>query len=184
MNFFKGRAILWLLIPLAFVVAFLWESSVPKKPNFIRDTSNPDYYLVNTQSIEFKADGLAERTFTSDKTLHYTFKQETEMENPQLVFNNDNDEVWTMNASHATSKELSEELLLTNGVILSIERKNGQRVTLTTDNLTVDFATENAFTDAAVTLTNDYYQLTALGMSADLRANLINFTSQVVTEEL
>ena len=48
MRFLKGRQILWLLVPAAFVVAFLWDSSVEQKPDFVAADNNPDYYLVNT----------------------------------------------------------------------------------------------------------------------------------------
>ncbi len=184
MNFFKGRAILWLLIPLTIVIAFLWDRSSTPKPNFIQQESNPDYFLVNTKSYEFKADGIIERQFNSAQTLHYIFKQETAMESPVLTFTNAEQETWHVTATKAVSKELTEELILTNGVSITMSNPDGELAKLTTKELTIDFATENAFTDGSVLLTNTFYQLTAIGMNADLKENLIHFKSQVVSEEL
>lgn len=184
MNFFKGRAILWLLIPITIVVAFLWDRSSLKSPNFIQEKSNPDYFLINTHSLEFKADGVLERQFTSERTLHYLFKQETAMDNPVLTFTNDEQDQWQVTASKAVSKELTEELLLTDGVSILMNNAEGQTAELTTEQLTIDFATENAFTDGAIVLTHELYRLTAIGMNADLKENVIHFKSEVVSQEL
>ncbi len=184
MNFFKGRAILWLLIPIAFIIAFLWDRSEPARPEFLQEKSNPDYFLLNTKTIEFRADGIAERQFSSDKTLHYLFKQETSMENPVLTFANEQREQWQVTAKTAISKELTEELFLQEGVMINMQTADGQEAILSTEQLTIDFATENAFTNGAVLLKNNFYQLTATGMNADLRDNIIHFKSEVISEEL
>ncbi|NVJ66005.1 MAG: LPS export ABC transporter periplasmic protein LptC [Gammaproteobacteria bacterium] len=184
MNFFKGRAILWLLIPVTIIIAFLWDRTPAARPDFIQEKSNPDYYLVKTISYEYKADGQIERQFASDQTLHYLFRQETAMQSSVLTFTNAEQETWQVTAKNAVSKEMTEELFLSDGVSISMINPEGQVAKLTTDKLTIDFATENAFTDGAVLLTNNLYQLTAVGMNADLKENQIHFKSQVVSEEL
>ncbi len=184
MNFLKGRAILWLLIPITVIVAFLWDRTEVATPNFIQEKTNPDYFLINTESYDFNAEGLQERQFTSAKTLHYIFKQETAMENPVLTIINSNNEQWKVTANKATNKELSEELLLTNGVSILISDAGGASAELTTDNLLIDLASENASTKSAILLKSNLYQLTAVGMNADLKENVIHFKSKVVSEEL
>ncbi len=184
MNFFKGRAILWLLIPITILVAFLWDRSEVNRPNFIQEKTNPDYYLINTSSIEFNVDGVAERQFKSDKTLHYILKQETSMDNPVLKFTNEQNEQWQLSATKAVSLEAKQELHLTDGVTVMVQSASGDHAELTTKQLIVDFAKEIANTDEAITLKNDFYQLTAVGMSANLKDNTIHFKSEVVSEEL
>lgn len=184
MNFLKGRAILWLLIPVTIVAAFLWEKTTPVTPNFIEEKTNPDYFLINTKSVEFSADGIKQREFSSARTLHYLFKQETAMDNPILTFTNEQNEKWNLSATKAISRELSEELLLSDGVTVTIKNPTGESVKLTTQNLLIDLATENAITDDSILLKSPEYRLTAIGMSADLKENTIHFKSEVVSEEL
>ncbi|WP_251358046.1 LPS export ABC transporter periplasmic protein LptC [Kangiella sp. TOML190] len=184
MNFFKGRAILWLLIPVAFIVAFLWDTSAPTQPNFIQEPSNPDYFLVDTHTIEFSENGLADRQFKSDKTLHYLFKQETNLENPQFSFTNKDNQQWFVTAQSAISKEMTEELFLRGQVKVSFAQSDSSQAILNTEQLTIDFATENAYTQEAVILQDQFYQLSAVGMSIDFYENLVHFKSQVVSEEL
>ena len=184
MRFLKGRQILWLLVPAAFVVAFLWDSSVEQKPDFVAADNNPDYYLVNTSTLEFNLDGQRVRKFTSDKTSHFKDIMQTRMENPEFKMMTP-DQNWEVSAQKALSNELSEQLELTGDVKITMNTKDpNPEMTLSMPTLKVDFTTQTAFTDSEVELNNTIFRQTATGMSADLKANTIEFKYQVVSEEL
>lgn len=184
MKFLKGRHILWLLVPAAFVVAFLWDSSVEQKPEFVAADNNPDYYLVNTTTLEFNPQGQRTRKFTSEKTSHFKDIMQTRLEQPKFSMMSP-DQNWKVSANHAVSNELSEQLDLSGDVKITLNSK-GQRppMTLSMPELKVDFTTQTAFTDSEVELNNSIFRQTAKGMNADLKSNTIEFKSQVVSEEL
>lgn len=184
MNFFRGRAILWLLIPLTIVVAFLWDQEPENKPSFITEKTNPDYFLIENSTLEFSEEGKVEREFSSAKTLHYLFKKQTVMEYPTLTFVTQTKEQWQVAADKATSKEQTEELLLEGNIVIDVFRESGEQAQLLTDTLLIDFGTETASTKDSVQLVDDYHKMTALGMFADLYQNTLEFKANVVTEEL
>lgn len=184
MTFLKGRQILWLLVPATFVVAFLWDKSVEQKPDFVDTNSNPDYYLVNTSTLAFNADGKPTRKFTSAKTLHFKDIMQTRLEQPKFVMISPQQN-WQVSANHATNNELSEQLELEGDVVIELNSKESQLpMTLSMPQLKIDFTTQTAFTDTKVEFNNTVFRQTAKGMTADLRANTIKFKSQVVSEEL
>ncbi|RDX38255.1 LPS export ABC transporter periplasmic protein LptC [Kangiella sp. HD9-110m-PIT-SAG07] len=184
MKFLKGRQIVWLLVPAAFVVAFLWDSSVERKPDFVEANSNPDYYLVNTATLEFNTDGERVRKFTSDKTSHFKDIMQTRLEKPEFSMMSP-DQDWRVSAKHAVNNELSEQLELSGNVQITMNSKESQPpMTLSMPKLKVDFTTQTAFTDSEVELNNTIFRQTAKGMRADLKSNTIEFKSQVVSEEL
>jgi len=184
MTFLKGRQILWLLVPGTFVVAFLWDSSVEQKPDFVETSNNPDYYLVETSTLEFNEQGQPIRKFTSAKTLHYKDIMQTHLEQPKFKMMSP-DQRWQVNSDSAISNELSEQLKLTGSVKIRLESAESKApLTLTMPMLNVDFTTQTAFTDSDVELNNGIFRQTAKGMTADLKANTIKFKSQVVSEEL
>jgi lipopolysaccharide export system protein LptC len=184
MTFLRGRHILWLLVPATFVVAFLWDKSVEQKPDFIEADSNPDYYLVNTSTLEFNPQGQQTRKFTSERTLHFKDLMQTRLEKPKFEMIS-SEQPWQVSANHAVSNELSEQLELNGNVEIKLSPKASQpSMTLTMPLLKVDFTTQTAFTDSEVELNNGIFRQTAKGMNADLRASTIEFKSQVVSEEL
>ncbi|GAA4363019.1 LPS export ABC transporter periplasmic protein LptC [Kangiella marina] len=184
MTFLKGRQILWLLVPATFVVAFLWDSSVQEKPSFVEADNNPDYYLVETSTLEFNTDGQRVRKFTSEKTSHFKDIMQTRLEKPVFKMMTP-EQNWQVSADFAVSNELSEQLDLDGDVTIKMNSSDERPpMTLSMPVLTVDFATQTAFTDAEVELTNTIFKQTAKGMSADLKSNTIEFKSQVVSEEL
>lgn len=184
MTFLRGRHILWLLLPATFVVAFLWDKSVEQKPDFVQADNNPDYYLVNTATLEFDADGQQTRKFTSEKTSHFKDLMLTRLQSPKFEMIS-TEKPWQISADKATNNELSEQLDLTGNVEIKLTPKSTQpSMTLTMPKLRVDFTTQTAFTDSTVELNNGIFRQTAIGMNADLHNNTIEFKSQVVSEEL
>ncbi|AOE50502.1 LPS export ABC transporter periplasmic protein LptC [Kangiella sediminilitoris] len=184
MTFLKGRQILWLLVPGTFVVAFLWDSSVENRPDFVTSNNNPDYYLVNTSTLEFNEQGETTRKFTSSKTSHFKDIMQTRLEQPNFVVMSP-DRRWQITAEKAVNNELSEQLELEGNVIIELNSQSQRPpMTLTMPQLMIDFTTQTAFTDAAVELNNTIFRQRAKGMTADLKENTIKFKSQVVSEEL
>lgn len=184
MTFLRGRHILWLLLPATFVVAFLWDKSVEQKPDFVQADNNPDYYLVNTSTIEFDVTGQRTRKFTSEKTSHFKDLMITRLQSPKFEMIS-TEKPWQITADAATNNELSEQLELAGNVEIKLTPINRQpSMTLTMPKLKVDFTTQTAFTDTAVELNNGIFRQTAKGMNADLRNSTIEFKSQVVSEEL
>lgn len=200
MSFFKGRAIFWLLIPAVFVVAFLWDRESQLPPEFIQEDSNPDFYLTNTKSFAFSEEGLISKTFSSDKTLHYTTKMQTQMTNPVFSMqpennsktgsdddfdNRQNINSWTVSAQSAINNELSEELKLEGNVSVALRKKASLNpIYLSMPELTIDLASQNAFTQSAVILNHELYIMTADGMNADFIHQKIDFLSNVTFKEL
>jgi len=184
MTFLRGRNILWLLVPATFVVAFLWDKSVEQKPDFIEADSNPDYYLVNTSTLEFNPQGQQTRKFTSEKTLHFKDLMQTRLEKPMFEMIS-TEKPWQVTANYAVNNELSEQLELSGNVRIKLNQKPSQpAMVLSMPKLQVDFTTQTAFTDTEVELNNGIFRQTAKGMTADLQKNTIEFKSQVVSEEL
>lgn len=184
MTFLKGRQILWLLVPGTFVVAFLWDKSVEQKPDFIASDNNPDYYLVNTSTLEFNEQGVPTRKFTSSKTLHFKDIMQTRMEQPHFEMISP-EQRWQVTANKAVNNELSEQLELEGAVKIELQSQSSQPpITLSMPQLKIDFTTQTAFTESEVELNNTIFRQTAKGMTADLKDNIIKFKSQVVSEEL
>jgi len=185
MTFLKGRSMLWLLVPATFAIAYWWDRSTEPKPDFVEISSNPDYYLANTETIEFDTNGQIQRSFTTVKTLHYKDIMQTHLLEPVMHFNDDQNPSWTVSAEKAVSNELSEQLVLEGNVKVELERQPVQsNVLLTMPVLKIDFASETAFTDQPIELIDGRFRMTANGMQADLRTNKIEFKSEVLAEEL
>ena len=196
MNFFKGRSIFWLLIPAVFAVAFLWDRDIQLPPQFIQEDTNPDFFLTNTKSIVFTKDGQLSKNFSSDKTLHYKSKMQTQMSNPVFRIqpqkdsesNSDkqqNTNSWTVSAQSAINNELSEELKLEGNVSVSLRKKTSLNpIRLSMPELTIDLASQNAFTQSAVILNHELYIMTADGMNADFINQKIDFLSNITFKEL
>lgn len=89
MTFLKGRSMLWLLVPATFAIAYWWDRSTESKPDFVEVSTNPDYYLSNTQTIEFDTNGQPQRSFTTEKTLHYKEIMQTHLLKPVMRFNDE-----------------------------------------------------------------------------------------------
>ncbi|NVK20969.1 MAG: LPS export ABC transporter periplasmic protein LptC [Kangiellaceae bacterium] len=183
MTFLKGRSILWLLIPAAFVVPFLWDWSEKPKPVFLEESSNPDYYLTNTQTIEFNSQGQVARRFSSDKTLHYIDIAQTHLQSPKLSMSTEQNQQWHVSANSAISNELSEQLTLDGMVEITFESQRQSNAVLSMPKLLIDFASQTASTAEPLRLETDLYLLTATGMDADLQKNTIEFKSEVISQE-
>ena len=178
MTFLRGRNILWLLVPATFVVAFLWDSSVEQRPDFIEADSNPDYFLVNTSTLEFNPQGEQTRQFTSEKTLYFKDLMQTKMENPKFEMLS-SEKPWQVTANFAVNNELSEQLQLNGDVEARARSKTGNNISLTSEKLTVDIATQTAFTEEEVEFTDGVYRQTATGMNVNFRTHRIEFKSDV-----
>ena len=185
MTFLKGRSMLWLLVPATFAIAYWWDRSTELKPEFVEVSTNPDYYLANTETVEFDDSGQLQRSFTTEKTLHYKDIMQTHLLKPVMRFNDDQNPSWTVSSEKAISNELSEQLTLEGNVTIELERQPTQsNAVLTMPILKIDFASETAFTDEPIELIDGRFRMTAKGMQADLRTNNIEFLSEVFTEEL
>ncbi|MBD3653696.1 LPS export ABC transporter periplasmic protein LptC [Kangiella sp.] len=185
MTFLKGRSMLWLLVPATFAIAYWWDRSTEPKPEFVEVSTNPDYYLANTETVEFDDNGQLQRSFTTEKTLHYKDIMQTHLLKPVMRFNDDQNPSWTVSSEKAISNELSEQLILEGNVKVELERQPTQsNAVLSMPVLKIDFASETAFTDEPIELIDGRFRMTAKGMQADLRTNNIEFLSEVFTEEL
>lgn len=158
-------------------------SDLPEKP------SEPDYYTINSQFLEYDANGNLSRSLQSERLLHYPATKETSLEKPQITtYTSDGTPQWQATANEGLLEGDGSHFQLNQNVIVwqmtarkAEDLKESQKVQLrlTTGQLNIDLDNDKVSTDQPVLISSPEGDTRAVGLFADMTTNIIQLKSQV-----
>lgn len=175
-----------------------WPQRLPLIPNEA-DTAvskEPDYSISDFHAIDLDETGRLRYELTASHLVHYQAPERADLVAPEMVFyrnrtTDDTDastapvEPWQLTAARGRIAEGGERLDLEGDVKVARagydenDPRNGMRMTLETQHLTVFGKQEVATTDSPVRLVADRSQLDGIGMQIDLKKGQMHLLSQV-----
>jgi LPS export ABC transporter protein LptC len=186
---FTGKRLLalsvFLLLGVFFVRQIITRAADPTPGEIEQQLGQITYdaYSSGITSILYTAEGHIEYTLEATEQIHY-LNNTTLLSNPFVRLYQDSGVRWNILARSgrihaANDSETIEQLDLIDEVELFQTDDQGNRITLTTDFISLFPGTETMSTQQEVTMRSDSLLQTALGMHADLRQDKLTFQSQV-----
>ncbi len=152
--------------------------------------SEPDYYTVNSQFLEYDANGNLSRSLKSERLLHYPDTKETSLEKPQITtYTPDGHPQWHATASTGLVEGDGSHFQLNQNVIVwqmagsevsgSKPDQQDVQLRLSTEQLNIDLDEDQVLTDQPVLISTSEGDTWAVGLFADMTTNKIQLKSQV-----
>lgn len=142
-----------------------------------------DYYLSGMQSTRFGAEGQTVYHLEATRVTHYPDSDLTLLEAPQLTYFETRTTPWTVTAREGRlspdAARNEDRLDLEGEVLLQQQADSGDQVEVRTRILTVFPASEEAVTDAAVTVLAPTTRLESIGLRAMLATEKIELLNAV-----
>lgn len=175
---------LLLLVTLTFGAALLavdrysasWEYSSSE-----RSANEPDYYGDGLISRRFDAQGVAIQTLKAASSAHYPDTRHTEFQQPFIVALDQQSTHWQIRAQSGRLSDGEQRLTLQQDVeIRTLDSQEAVRIS--TDELHYDIEQQIASTERPVRIDNQRIQITAIGMTLDLKRQRMRFHREVNTQ--
>ena len=126
--------------------------------------------------------GQPDHSLSAERLEHYPARQASLLHNPRLQTAADKDPVWTATAKQAWLPDQGQPLTLQEKVVVTVETKaTGAQKTLTTEQLQIDTALNQASTDFPVRIKTAHSLVTGTGLRADLGSHRLLLHHQVRT---
>ena len=180
--------LLWALLGLLAVVIYsgrylLSSDSVTSEIAGPSAEINYDAYSVGITSVLYNSAGRIDYTLEAGEQTHY-LDSTTVLNDPYVRLYQDSGERWNIAARSgrilvADDSDNIERLDLSDAVELFQISATGERMTLSTEFVSLFPGTETMDTDREVTMTTNTLRQTAIGMHLDLRQDKLTFRSQV-----
>ncbi|QIZ77889.1 LPS export ABC transporter periplasmic protein LptC [Ferrimonas lipolytica] len=141
--------------------------------------SEPDYVAREMKTRSYDANGRLNAEIAADTMFHYQQKQLTEFENPvYLVYPEDGNTVWKVKAKVGELRD-NRFLTLEHSVIVEAIEPYKPIRTIHTEQLNLDLSTMEMETDRQLQAFGEQFQMTGLGLWADLKQNHIILKQKV-----
>lgn len=151
--------------------------------------SEPDYYTVNSEFLEYDINGNLSQSLKSDRLLHYPDSEETVLDKPQITtFEPDGSPQWQAVADTGLVEGDGSHFQLNQNVIVWQMAKNEAiedtttpevQLRLTTEQLKIDLDNDQVSTDQPVLISTSEGDTRSVGLFADMKTNKIELKSQV-----
>jgi lipopolysaccharide export system protein LptC len=142
-----------------------------------------DYQMMNLDYMQYDANGTPSYRLLADSITHFPAPEFNTLNKPRFVILEDQDIVWTISAnSGRTEDELfsgEQRVDLEDSVVIHGLDSEGREVNIYTSNLRVFPESRSAITDNNVRITGENSNLTATGMTVDLRSSRIRLRTNV-----
>lgn len=186
---FTGKRLLvlsiFMLLGLFFLRQLLIRAADPTPQEIEQQLGQITYdaYSSGITSILYDSEGRIEYTLEATEQIHY-LNDTTFLSNPFVRLYQDSGVRWNILARSgrihaANDSDTIEQLDLIDEVELFQTDDQGNRITLTTDFISLFPGTETMSTQQEVTMRSDSLLQTAMGLHADLRQDKLTFQSQV-----
>lgn len=139
--------------------------------------SAPDYFMNNFTIITTHGNGTPYQKISGDKLTHFT-QDTTQIENPIITLNAENQSIWQTTADHGVAT-MSNQLTLDGNV--NIEQINDafNTINISTEALTFDLTSRTAESMLPVEAVSPHGTINANGMSVDIEKQHIQLYSGV-----
>lgn len=151
--------------------------------------SEPDYYTVNSQFLEYDANGNLSRSLESERLLHYPDTEQTSLEKPRITtYTPDGNPQWQASANTGLVEGDGSHFQLNQNVIVwqmtaseaeDFKESQNVQLRLTTEQLNIDLDNDKVSTEQPVLISNSEGDTRAVGLFADMTTNRIQLKSQV-----
>jgi lipopolysaccharide export system protein LptC len=161
------------------LVFLLSYSETGSPPDFNRQTSltkHSDYFLINTETIQFDSQGLLDTIASSENVQHNPKNDIAELLNPSVQLYRDGALAWTLKAQAGEIHNKGSKVILNRRVTVV---SSDQQTRLKTPQLTVFPQKKLAKTKQPVTLLNPNGFTRSIGLDANLQTREIKLLKQV-----
>ena len=185
-----SRASYWLpLIPLLALLAFVYWLDQQVQHEVAATINNqrhdPDAIMDNFSSISMDKQGVPSSTLAAAQLRHYPDHDTTELELPKLAMLTPARPVVHVSAMRGVISSQGDEVLFSDDVNLLREASGVQSaMSLRTEYLRVLPNKDWADTNLAVTLTDAYTTVHAIGMEMDNKTRILKLLAQVRSEHI
>ncbi|WP_298440924.1 LPS export ABC transporter periplasmic protein LptC [uncultured Ferrimonas sp.] len=139
----------------------------------------PDFVARAMKTRSYDANGRLNAEIAADTMLHYQQQQLTEFEQPvYLVYPDDGSTVWKVQANAGQLRD-NRYLSLSHNVVVEAIEPNKPINTIHTEQLELDLTTMVMTTDKALQAFGDSFEMSAIGLYADLHLNQITLKQKV-----
>lgn len=180
------KRILLLFIAAVVGLGLLWiEDYTTQKTQENIDSASvlPDYYGEGLRNRSYTEEGVFERRFIAQKSVHYPIQKLTEFDDPELHSVADNGDIWLLKSLLGFHYEVTKILLLQQDVLVTpLSEHLGDeaiQTSIRTSELTLYTEEKLAKTDKPVKVTSIDGQIDAIGMIIKLDQQKIEFLSEV-----
>ncbi|ASP38746.1 LPS export ABC transporter periplasmic protein LptC [Bacterioplanes sanyensis] len=175
---------LLLLLTLIFGAALLavdrytasWEQSTSE-----RNINEPDYYGDGLISDRFDANGKRVQRLQAHSSVHYPATRHTEFQRPLITALDQQSTTWQIQAASGVLSDGEQQLTLSDNVeVRTVDRRDA--IVITTSELHYDIEQQVAHTEQPVRIDHMRIQISAVGMTLDLKRQRMRFHQEVNTQ--
>ncbi|MCL1090715.1 LPS export ABC transporter periplasmic protein LptC [Shewanella profunda] len=147
----------------------------------LNNQDSPDYVIEDLRSIEFNERGQVNSSVTAKHMEHYELKSQTYFTQPvYLVYPDQGKAQWQISADLGQLNKKTGKVVLENNVIIDAISSEEPIQSLSTSFLEVDLNTMIMTSDRTIYVTGKDFNIQGQGLYADLNAQEVQLTSQVV----
>lgn len=147
----------------------------------LNNSDRPDYIVEDLRSIEFNEQGQVNSRVTAKHMEHYELKNQTDFTQPvYLVYPDQGKAKWQIRADLGRLNKETGKVVLENNVIIDAINPGEPIQTLSTSFLELDLNTMIMTSDRIIYVTGKDFNIQGQGLYADLNAQEVQLTSQVV----
>lgn len=149
--------------------------------NSLNNADRPDYIIEDLHSIEFNEQGQVNSRVTAKHMEHYELKDQTFFTQPvYLVYPDKGKAQWQLQADQGRLNKNAGKVVLENNVIINAIDSQEPIQSLSTSFLELDLNTMIMTSDRVIYVTGKDFNIQGQGLYADLNAQEVQLTSQVV----
>ncbi|MGL5047156.1 MAG: LPS export ABC transporter periplasmic protein LptC [Shewanella sp.] len=149
--------------------------------NKVKNNTNPDFIIEDLRSIEFNEQGLVNSRVTAKHMEHYDSTNQTFFTQPvYLVYPGQGKAQWQLRADQGKLNKGTGKVVLEDNVIIDAISPEEPIQNLSTRYLELDLNTMVMTSDRTIYVTGKDFNIQGQGLYADLNAQEVQLTSQVV----
>lgn len=168
-----------LLLLLAFISTFFMIHSRHWRTPSINSQQIPDALLFNAQVYQYNKTGKLHSYLESPHVTHFALQNSAIYITPRITIYSAPQTIWLITSDKGDSVNGSQQINLNGNVVIYQPANNKTPSTqINTDHLTIFPERSWAQTDAAISISQPNSTITAVGMTADLKNNIVHLKSQ------
>ena len=168
------------IISILVAIAFEYQQPAVPEDTKVSGTQNaePDFYLLNAQSVQFDETGKLRYRFNAQQLNHFPEGDYTLVESPDVTLFHSDGTPWYINAKHGRITAGSETIKLWEEVVI-LRGSPAEPLKMETRTLTIIPKKDIAKTEQDVVITNRAGRIDTTGMVAYIDENRMELLSNV-----
>ena len=144
-----------------------------------RAAGGNDYFMEGVRSEQFTAQGELRHVLQTPRIEHDPKSARVHMVSPHLFIQHEDGEPWLLRADNAYAFDQRHEIELSGAVTLSRGDRFKPSLTMNTESLHLDLEKQHASTEHEVRFSGPSGDIQAMGLEADLAAQVLSLQHQV-----